>query len=872
MLERFKQLIASNQYTVKESFSLPSRVASFSAIPEYLSSTGISAYLAKSLGGNARLWNHQALALRHFGDGKNVVVATGTASGKSTIFRSAAFHTVRSSASARVVVFYPLKALAADQMRGWESMAIDLGMPVGTVVRIDGSVDLQARDGLLEHGRIIVMTPDVCQAWMMARLSIPVVRNFVRDLSLIILDEAHTMEGVFGSNFAFLLRRILAARAYASGSSAEERPLRFIAATATIANPAAQLKALTGFDCEVVGEDADGSQQSERFCAHIVAPAGEEMNVARSLQVDLLKGSKLGAFITFVDSRKGVEVLARASEMSLRDELGDDSVMPYRAGYDVKDREDIERRLRSGTLRGVVSTSALELGIDLPHLTVGINVGVPSSRKAYRQRLGRVGRAGDGAFIVVAGATAFTSFGTPFREYHDLSVEESYLYLDNRFMQYAHARCIVDEVEALGAPASLPASTNWPEGFKEVFAMAKPGGSRPPEFDAIAQLAGDTPQRSYPLRNVGEVSFRITQGDGSDSFGEANQLQALRECYPGGTYLHRGRAFEVVTWNTSAFGPPFIKVKPGSPRRSTSPRITTWINAGLTSVDLLDGRYVVSEGGFLAECQMQITEKVEGYTENPPGEYRAYKDLRQKNPNLKSRQRNFRTTGVLISVKDAWFRKKGLKEFLADRLTAIFVREHSIGLQDIGCSATNISVRTLDGGGPRSDCIAIYDQTYGSLRLTERLFLQFGALLGRLRAGLEAEGATDHLDSVVSFQEWFAGLVAAQPQSHAESDEMDFSRYVRVFRPGSKVCMRDKGQMTSEVEILDVTLMENSGLMYQVKSSPRFPTSAPVKRWVPASYIEPSAESTEWEYGAWDTDTQEYAPDVDLDEESNIPP
>lgn len=96
------------------------------------------------------------------------------------------------------------------------------------------------------------------------------------------------------------------------------------------------------------------------------------MNVARALQVELLKHSLQGAFITFVDSRKGVEVLARASERSLKELLGDGSVMAYRAGYDVVDRTEIENKLRDGSLRGVVSTSALELGIDLPHLAVGI--------------------------------------------------------------------------------------------------------------------------------------------------------------------------------------------------------------------------------------------------------------------------------------------------------------------------------------------------------------------------------------------------------------------------------------------------------------------------------------------------------------------
>lgn len=862
MINILKQLFSSNDYRIRESFTLPSRSASYLPIPDFLGSSGVTQYLQKSLGSSdGKLWKHQALALEAYEQGRNVVVATGTASGKSAVFRAAAFSLVRLSNSSKVVVFYPLKALAADQMRGWQAMAAGLGMPEDTVGRIDGSVDVAKRDGILERSRIVVMTPDVCHAWLMSRLSVPAVRGFVRELELIVLDEAHTMEGVFGSNFAFLLRRLLAARAFASNASAENKPPRFIAATATIANPVEQLKALTGFEFELIGHELDGSHQSERLCVHVEAPPGEEMNVTRALQVELLKHSRHGAFITFVDSRKGVEVLARASERSLKDILGDGSVMAYRAGYDVDDRTDIENKLRAGSLRGVVSTSALELGIDLPHLAVGINVGVPNSRKSYRQRLGRVGRAGDGAFVVVASATAFSAFGTSFHDYHELSVEDSYLYLDNRFMQYAHARCLVDELEAIGAQGTLPQTVNWPAGFQHIFAMARPGGLRPPEFDPIASLGGDTPQRGYPLRNVGEVSFRIAQGDGADSFGEVNQLQALRECYPGATYLHRGRSYEVLTWNTTSFGPPFVKVKPGSPNRSTAPRITTWINAGLTAADIIEGHYVTSDQGFIAECAMQITEKVEGYNETPPGEYRAYKDLRQKNPNLKSRHRNFRTTGVLISIKQPWFKAKGLKDDFAARLAAIFGREHSIGLQDVGYAATNISVRTLDGGGATNDCIAIFDQTYGSLRLTERLYLQFDMLLDRLRSGMEAEELPDEqIAAADAFENWFADLAPACAELMPPSGGLDFSRYIEVFKPGSKVCMREKGQLGSEVEVIGITLMD-SKLMYQVKSAPRFPTHAPIKQWVPADHVEPSAFSGDWEYGRWDTEAQEYVVD-----------
>ena len=174
-----------------------------------------------------------------------------------------------------------------------------------------------------------------------------------------------------------------------------------------------------------------------------------------------------GAFITFMDSRKGVERLAMSTEEDVKGLFGDVSVSPYRAGYTPDERRQIEQQLRSGVLRGIVSTSALELGIDVPSLAVGFNLGIPPTRKAYRQRLGRVGRTGPGAFVLIGTPNEFRQYGTSLREYHDQSVEPSYLYLDNRFMQFAHGRCLLEERDALAANASLPRTVEWPNGFDE---------------------------------------------------------------------------------------------------------------------------------------------------------------------------------------------------------------------------------------------------------------------------------------------------------------------------------------------------------------------------------------------------------------------
>lgn len=853
MYNALRDILYGDEFSVVEQFEMPGRDPRYAKIPRFLIDSRVGQHLNR-LTKDRPLWAHQAQALEALGCDENVVLSTGTASGKSLVFQSIAFHKVLLNRDSRVLVFYPLKALAADQIRGWKEMAHSLELDETIIGRIDGTVPVKDREDVLRSARIVVMTPDVCHAWLMSRLALPVVRNFVRSLAVIVMDEAHTLEGIFGSNFAFLIRRMIAARSIIQEKEVMAQPLQLVAATATIKNPGEHLALLTGSKFSVIDHEADSARQYERFIAHIACPVGEGPKVAKALHDSVLANGDEGGFITFLDSRKGVEGLAIKSEETSV-ELFNANVLPYRAGYDTKDRQEIERRLQAGSLRGVVSTSALELGIDIPHLRIGFNVGVPVTRKAYRQRLGRVGRTGPGAFVVIAPEQAFRAYGTTFREYHEMSVEPSYLYLDNRFMQFAHGRCLALELEALGASARTPTRAAWPRGFRDMHAAARPGGNRPPEYDAIAAIGGDTPHYNYPLRNVGEMNFQIKMNSNSESIGDVNLHQALRECYPGATYLHLARAYEVAAWHTNSFDL-FIRVKPSVPNRLTQPRIKTWINAGITSADILEDHIVASESGFLTECQMQITERVEGYIDGHTGEFHSYQDLQQRDPNLRARSRNFRTSGILLCVKQDWFKKTSVKRAFADLLREVFVREYSISPQDIGSAASNISIRSGDGGGLHGACIAIYDETYGSLRLTERLYLEFNHVLARLSAAMEMDSAEYDLDSVIvtRIQDEISTFTVIGATNELVVDAP--TGYERVFTKGSRVCYQQAGAMSIDVEVIQPTIMDGK-LMYQVKI-PLKPGQQPAKKWIAASAIEPSAIADVWDYAWWNRESEEY--------------
>ena len=302
-------------------------------------------------------------------------------------------------------------------------------------------------------------------------------------------------------------------------------------------------------------------------------------------------------------------------------------------------------------------------------------------------------------------------------------------------------------------------------GLMRTYEEAQPGGDRSREFDAIAEIGGDAPHLGYPLRNIGERSFQIKLHDNDDSMGEVSQPQALRECYPGGTYYHNMQAYYIARWQTRTFQQPYIRVRKGTPGRTTRPRITTWLNSTITAHDVIDGHLRRGKHGFLAECQMMITERVEGYTDGQ-GEFHSYRELQQTNPNMKAKFRNFRTTGVVLSVDKEWFGKAAVRRQFSDVLREVFAHRGSLSPQDIGSTASKISV-TGDGQQLGSRCVAVFDQTYGSLRFTEQLYIEFKSVLDQVMSALAVDPKAEEelLRAVEGVQEELSSFESASPFS-----------------------------------------------------------------------------------------------------------
>ena len=714
--------------------SLPTREETLAAPPAELM-RGPSANLLTQHNEEGRVWQHQAMALESLTRGENPVIATGTSSGKSLIFQTWAFDRLARNPHSTIAVFDPLRALATDQAESWKEQAEVAGFNPEVVVKIDGSVPMAERERLIRDSSIVIMTPDICHAWLMRKISLRAVSEFIGNLSLIVIDEAHVYDSVFGSNTAYLFRRLLNARGLTSKAGPDD--YRVIAATATISNPAEHLAKLTGLPFTEITEEHNGARVYPRTLLHI--EGDNETDLLPVLrEATGLADSK---FIAFMDSRQGVERLAR--------QIPGNTVMAYRNGYEASDRREVELSLRNNRLKGVVSTSALELGINIPGLNLGINLKVPDSRKSFRQRLGRVGRDGPGLFVIVAPENAFAQYGETMESYYESSVEPTLLYLENEYIQFANAQCMATET---GAYLPSTEQTLWPSGFRRTLdsVMQRNWAER---YDAIAQAGRRNPHIAHALRNVGEAEMELVNRDNLDrTTGTINLSKAIRETYPMAGYLHRGVSYQVQPWETDGqFGKTIIPICETPFYQRTRPDIVATLEVkGIVGKNIVMHRE--TEKGYVAEVYATVTETVVGY-QGPDGRSVLY-------PSDERPTREFDTTGVLLRIREPWHCWAVPRQQLGMTLKSYLCHYHSIAPWDVSYTdePATIASREQPDGVVAQDATVVYDNIHGSLRLTSNLFDNLASHVERLQRSIDLDGEPINQVLIKQLAEWCAGL------------------------------------------------------------------------------------------------------------------
>ena len=563
-------------------------------------------------------------------------------------------------------------------------------------------------------------------------------------------------------------------------------------------------------------------------------------------------------FIAFVDSRKQTEQLASVMRRGLEIDPNDDEidfenlerlrVYPYRAGYESADRKHIHELLRQRKVRGVISTSALEVGIDIPSLTMGILYGIPYSATSYFQRIGRIGRQEFGTIIVVNNGSILSNRIFRYPESLDtMPLAEGALYLDNPRIQYIHAMCLArpdgEDATLPGSDSAVGIQSTYVE-FPETF-LALCNRERIGEIDQEFQLmkaeAGNNPNLVFPLRDC-DVQYQVelrSRTEPSRSLGSLSFSQVMRETYPGAVYYYQTQPYRVVSISSRQHKI-FVRLEK---RYTTKPRsIPTLVYPNLSEGNVYGAlRY---HDMYTVECNLQLRESIIGFKERRgPNEFTQDYPL---DPNLglffdRARfERNNFSSGVLF-VHPVLDRDNIDREMLAEILFEAFVIEIPFERQDLRFGSDLFRAnRGKLVEGQRFLCV--YDQTYESLRLTSRL-MEPGVLRGVM------EKALDIAHDVSVFVVTPATLDALEtlyeaahetPISEIVSDqpiEVPGHR-VRIIMPGSVGLYRD--YENEEFGIDAVFYSPSSGMMYrgkrlskQGKNNETVTMSTPIDKIVP---------------------------------------
>ncbi len=516
--------------------------------------------------GVPQLYEHQRAAWDAAGRGENVMVTTGTASGKTLAFNLPVLDALAREPKTRALYLYPTKALAQDQFRTLSGYRVPKLKPA----IYDGDTPTEQRWQIRKWSNVILTNPDM--------VHIGVLPNHDRwgdvlaNLRYVVVDEAHVYRGVFGSHVANVLRRLRRlARVYGSEP-------QFLLASATISNPGELGASLLGAPVTVVGDDA--APRAERTVLLWNPPLlDEELGLRGSA---LAEAAKLQASfverglrtLTFAKSRKAAELIHRFTA----ERLGDDAhLSPYRAGYTAQQRREIERRLSAGDLLGVSATNALELGIDVGLLDVVISVGFPGTVASLRQQWGRAGRRGSGLAVLVASEDGLDQFFM--REPDKLlgrRVEAAILDHTNPRVLAGHVRSaayeapLTAEDAAILGPEAIRAARNDAE-LKET-----PAG--------IVWAGKDHPAARVSLRSSEPDAFSIVDGSTGAVLGVVERSRAYSTVHKGAVYLHLGESYLVRELNLNTMyavvepfsGNWYTQAKKDTMTRIVEPRRTEW--------------------------------------------------------------------------------------------------------------------------------------------------------------------------------------------------------------------------------------------------------------------------------------------------------
>jgi DEAD/DEAH box helicase domain-containing protein len=596
---RAEPSVAANLAAWEEIPARPARTAPFPAdlhpvLAEALIRDGITA-----------LFTHQAAAWEHARLGRHVLTTAGTASGKSLCYNLPILNGLLRDPEARSLFLFPTKALTQDQFAALERLlgTVEAALPIAIY---DGDTPARHRPAMRANTRLLLTNPDMLHLGILPHHTDWA--GFFRNLRFVVLDEAHVYRGVFGSHVSNVLRRLRRIAGF-YGS-----PLQFFLASATLANPQEFAGRLVEAEVALVDEDGSG-RGPKSFLIYNPPLLDPQIGLRRSaLQESVRLADDLLAYgvqtILFGRSRRTVELILsylrdKAASSTNIAEDPPKQIRGYRSGYLPRQRREIERGLRDGSVRAVVATNALELGIDIGGMGAAVLVGYPGTIAATRQQAGRAGR-GQAASLAVLVATAdpIDQFLAAHPDYLFAGeVEHALINPDNLLVLLEHIRCAAFELPFHAGESFGNVSAGQVGEFLDFLAGQ---GTLHASGGRYYWMSDQYPSQAVSLRSVsGEpILLQSWEADQPTTIGLVDRGSAFRLAHPQAIYLHEAQSFLVealdLEQNTA-------RLSPVNSDYYTEPRSET-------TVQLVEKRAEQpAHGALTAHGELLVTSRVTGY-------------------------------------------------------------------------------------------------------------------------------------------------------------------------------------------------------------------------------------------------------------------
>ena len=676
--------------------TIPERAAQFAgdlshlppAVPDILKTAGVP-----------RLYTHQAEGIEHALAGRNVAIATPTASGKTLVYNIPVLTTLLQEPDAHALYIFPLKALEQDQFDELQTLMRRMRSDLSVAI-YDGDTSSHHRKKIrAKPPHVLITTPDMLHAGLLAFHE--AWAGFFARLKYVVIDELHTYSGIFGAHVLHLFRRLNRVCAYYGSQPT------YITSSATIGNPEELASQLVNRPFQTVLQN--GAPAAARHFLFLNPAESPNTLAANLLRMSVLKQYRT---IVFTRARVITELVYRWATQE-RPELRR-LISSYRAGYLPEERRQIENALSAGDLLGVVSTSALELGIDIGGLDVCILVGYPGSIVNTWQRAGRVGRSGrESLIILIAGKDALDQYFMKHpAQFFGRDVEAAVVDPANAYIMQHHLTCAARE-----HPLTVGEPEYRIDGWQHAVDQLVENGELLQSADGDAwHAARKRPHRLVNLRTIGE-SWTIYEQGRQNLIGTVSGGQVYGECYDGAIYLHRGRQY-VIDGRDPAKGQIHA-------REVDAPYYTRAKSEKET--EILEELRSRPMPGFLAKLgRLKVSSQVVGFEKVRVGDQTV---LSQHD--LDSPVQHFETVGFWLEL-DAHF-KKDLRRNHFHHMGSMHAIEHAMKSLFPLLALSN---RTDVGGicytmhpQLRKSAIFVYDYHPGGIGLAEKGFAELDHLL-----------------------------------------------------------------------------------------------------------------------------------------------